>query len=186
MFKIVRRYYLSQEETRWMKVLEKPIEQSLAAFYEAGNSLDRIRYARLYREHHSTFEEYCRKRWGISRTHASRLIKAYHVVENLKTKGDIIYKYMFPKSVTIPTWKPRSKQVGVKDPNTPILPTRESQVRPLTKLPKDLQKQAWQMAVEAAGEKRVTGRDVTNAVNKVTNLEINKRIDQDEMVRGEF
>lgn len=35
-----------------------------------------LRDSLLYREHYSTFEEYCRDRWGWSRVHAHRQMEA--------------------------------------------------------------------------------------------------------------
>ena len=128
----------------------------------AGYSLYKIWDNWLYREKYKTFEEYCRKRWGISRVYAGRLIRAYRVIDNLKTKEGEFNDYLFP--------------MGNKNTNRLQLPTCESQVRPLTKLPQNLQKQAWQMAVEAAGEKGVTAKDVSRAVDIVKNQEIKMKI----------
>jgi hypothetical protein len=72
--------------------------------------------AALYRETHSTFEEYCRERWDMSINYADRLMRTTKVIENIK-------------SVPIGT----------------VQPANESQVRPLTKLQTpELQQEAWQ------------------------------------------
>ena len=48
-----------------------------------------------------------------------------------------------------------------------ILPTREAQVRPLTKLEPDQQREAWQKAVEQAGGKVPSGRIVKSIVDQI-------------------
>ena len=52
------------------------------------NALFRIRDARLYRQKFSTFEDYCRERWAMSRPQAYRLIDAANVAKNLSPIGD--------------------------------------------------------------------------------------------------
>jgi hypothetical protein len=49
-----------------------------------------------------------------------------------------------------------------------ILPTSERQVRPLTQLSPEQQRQAWQEAIKAAGGKAPSGRIVANIVKKMT------------------
>jgi hypothetical protein len=48
-----------------------------------------IRDGRLYRGEWGTFEEYCRERWGFTRMHASRLITAAEVVQNVTDRLQI-------------------------------------------------------------------------------------------------
>ena len=43
--------------------------------------------ARLYRLSHDTFEDYCKERWGMSKTHANRMIDSAEVVGNLTPIG---------------------------------------------------------------------------------------------------
>lgn len=54
-----------------------------------GKALAAIRDGRLYRETHSTFEDYCRDRWGISHRHANRRITAAMVGEVLGPNGPV-------------------------------------------------------------------------------------------------
>lgn len=44
-----------------------------------------IRDNRLYRESHGTFEEYCKGKWGFSKSRANQLISASEVADNLTT-----------------------------------------------------------------------------------------------------
>jgi hypothetical protein len=69
--------------------LEATIEKHLSAFYEVGFALMQIRDNKYYRETHSTFEQYCKERWGFSKTHANRLIASSEVSQNLTPTGVI-------------------------------------------------------------------------------------------------
>lgn len=55
---------------------EAIIERNLQSFVEVGLALLEIREQRLYKATHSTFETYCRERWGMSKRHANRTIEA--------------------------------------------------------------------------------------------------------------
>jgi hypothetical protein len=59
--------------------LEAVIERGLTTFVEVGQALLEIRERRLYRESHESFENYCRDRWGFSRSRAHRLMDAAEV-----------------------------------------------------------------------------------------------------------
>lgn len=67
---------------------EAVIKRGLTSFLEVGNALLAIRDGRLYRAEFGTFEDYCRERWGISRSRAYRLIDASEVAEDLSPMGD--------------------------------------------------------------------------------------------------
>lgn len=109
------------------------------AFYEAGAALREIRDKRLYRSTHRTFEEYCRDRFGMTPRPAYYLISAAGVVENLEMRTN----------------------------GSQILPTNERQVRPLTKLEPDEQREVWQQAVVEAGGKVPSGRIVKGIVEQL-------------------
>jgi len=68
--------------------LEETIRQGLNTFVDVGNALLEIRDKRLYRQEYSTFEDYCREQWGMSRPRAYQLIDAASVVTNLSTIVD--------------------------------------------------------------------------------------------------
>ena len=46
-----------------------------------------IRKEQLYKDKYKTFDDYCRERWGYSKTHANRLIDAAGVVDVLTPFG---------------------------------------------------------------------------------------------------
>jgi hypothetical protein len=59
--------------------LEAVIERGMAAFVEMGKALAEVRDSRLYELDFPMFEDYCRERWGVSRTRAYQLIDAARV-----------------------------------------------------------------------------------------------------------
>ena len=81
---------LSAIELTELSQLEERIERGLRTFVEVGTALLRIRDGRLYRDHHATFEDYCKERWGMVRRQADRLIQAAEVTENLRPAGLIL------------------------------------------------------------------------------------------------
>ena len=64
---------------------EAVIERGLNTFVDVGQALLAIRDSKLYRNEHSTFEEYCKNRWGMERNYANKMIAAASVVTNLGT-----------------------------------------------------------------------------------------------------
>lgn len=125
---------LNSEEKRDLKKCETVIRGGWDTFVEVGKALATIQKQRLYREHHKTFEAYCRERWQYGKSHAHRLIGAAEVVETLSPIGD-----------------------GMP------MPLNEAQVRPLIGLSPDDQVKAWKAAVEGAAGKSVTAKLVRNA-----------------------
>ncbi len=130
---------LTIKEQNTREQLEKQVEQS---FYLAGKALQKLRDQRLYRSTHSRFEDYCLDRFGFHRRHLYYLIGAALVVDNLSVAecAQIVH----------------------------ILPTRESQCRPLTPLEPELQRVAWQQAVGYAGGKVPSSRIVKEVVKELT------------------
>jgi len=112
---------LERAELARFKKLERTIEKGLKTFYEVGRALEEIRDTRLYRDSHVSFEAYCRDKWGMSKTHVNRQILAAQAVDTLEAAGE--------------------KMLDVK----------EAYVRPITKLPVERQREAWNMAVERHG-----------------------------------
>lgn len=63
--------------------LEAIIERGRQTFVEVALAIARIRDARLYRESHESFEDYCRERWGWGRNYANKLIGAGEAALNV-------------------------------------------------------------------------------------------------------
>lgn len=74
---------LSADEISTLLVYEGVIRQWLESFVEVGNALARIRDARLYRAEFATFEDYCTKRWNLSRSYVHRICEAAETVNLL-------------------------------------------------------------------------------------------------------
>ncbi len=129
---------LTAVETGRLAALEQTIERGLQTFVDVGTALLEIRDSRLYRQTFGTFEEYCRERWGFTRMRASQLINAAEVMGNLDVN------------------------------NCLHLPATESQTRPLTGLSIDLQREAWQRAVDTAPNGKITAAHVANVVDELT------------------
>ncbi len=128
---------LTEQEQSDRLFLERKVER---AFFEAGKALAELRDRRLYRSTHKTFEEYCQDRFGYTRIAASYKIAAATVMDNLLTNG---------------LQNSETSQDGLQ-----ILPNNERQVRPLVSLEPEVQREAWQQAVEEAGGKVPSGRIV--------------------------
>jgi hypothetical protein len=129
---------ISVDESKRLIALEETIKQGLDTFVEVGEALLEIRDSRLYRIEHSTFENYCREKWGMTHDFARKLIRGSEVVNNLKTNTIV------------------------------LVPASESQARPLTKLPPEDQPKAWQKAVEIAGGEQPTAKQVSQAVVEIS------------------
>jgi hypothetical protein len=124
---------------------EKVIEQGLATFIDVGNALLKIKMDRKYvAAGYATFEEYCEKRWDISRSRGYQLVAAATVVEGLARDLET--------STIVDT----------------ALPRNEAQVRPLAKLPEADRAAAWSAAVDAAAGGQPTGAEVQAAVDDLT------------------
>jgi hypothetical protein len=151
---------LTPEEERQRLFWERKVER---AFYEAGTALKELRDRRLYRSTHKTFEEYCRDRFGYSRRKMDYLISGSEVFENLQTRT-IGSQSDRDETRTIGSQSDRDETRTI---GSEILPISERQVRPLTQLEPDQQREVWQQAVEAAGGKVPSGRIVKDIVQRI-------------------
>jgi hypothetical protein len=163
---------LTPEEERQRLFWERKVER---AFYEAGTALKELRDRRLYRSTHKTFEEYCRDRFGYSRRKMDYLISGSEVFENLQTRT-IGSQSDRDETRTIGSQSDRdeTRTIGSQSDRdetrtigSEILPISERQVRPLTQLEPEQQREVWQQAVEAAGGKVPSGRIVKDIVQRI-------------------
>ena len=137
---IVRDDVLSLTERTERDNLEFTVQQ---AFFVAGKALKLLRDKRLYRETHSSFESYVKDRFDFTKRAAYYLINAHEVMNNLK-----------------------SEQFVHTNTGTNILPTKESQCRPLAKLPPEKQREVWLTAVEKANGKVPSARIIKEVVKQ--------------------
>lgn len=138
---------LTPEECAEMDRLEIVIAAGQQTFLEVGAALLVIREKCYYLRWYTSFEEYCRERWGFSRQHGLRLINAVEVLGDLG---------MTPAGVNGDT---------TTNGSASVLPT-ERQLRPLSELPPEERREAWEEAVEEAGGRMPTGPQVEDVVGK--------------------
>ncbi len=74
---------LTSREQRAFEQAERKIARGLKSFLEVGLALKEIKDKRLYRQEYDTFQEYCDKRWELSRPRAYELCAASEVVADL-------------------------------------------------------------------------------------------------------
>jgi hypothetical protein len=65
--------------------IQRHLDAPKSNFREAGKLLMQIRDNKLYREIYGTFEEYCKEKWGFTKSRANQLISASEVADNLTT-----------------------------------------------------------------------------------------------------
>jgi hypothetical protein len=145
---------LTEQEISDRLNLERKVER---AFFEAGKALAELRDRKLYRSTHKTFEEYCKQRFGYTRIAASYKIAAATVMDNLLTNG-----LQKEEIATDELQTPKMLTNGLQ-----ILPNNERLVRPLVSLEPEVQREAWQKAVEEAGGKVPSGRIVKDVVQRI-------------------
>ena len=73
---------MSIKEASRLVELEKTISRGKKTFVEVGLALTEIRDLRLYKHEYSSFEVYCREKWGWTKQHAYRLIEAAPVAKS--------------------------------------------------------------------------------------------------------
>ena len=147
---IVNNKELSLEDEQERLRLERQVER---AFYAAGCALRELRDRKLYRSTHKTFKEYCQDRFGFARRHSYRLIDASIVVDNILQMCPIRTQNSSDTSDTNQTLE--------------IIPTSEWQIRSLTKLEPQQQREVWRQAVATAKGKVPSGKLVSNLVAKI-------------------
>jgi hypothetical protein len=75
--------FLTTEERSKLDALEKIITKGKRSFVEVGLALAEIKEAKLYRQTHKTFAEYCESKWGWKRDYAYKIIGGAEAVKGL-------------------------------------------------------------------------------------------------------
>jgi len=127
---------LNPEERKALKRCERIIVKGAAEFVRVGLALREIRDRRLYRETHSTFEDYCLARFDFRRAHGYRLIEEATAVAELQMSpiGDKI-----------------------------ALPENEGQARELAAVLTEMRVEVMRLAAIKAGGKRLTAKLIREA-----------------------
>lgn len=134
----------TQERVR-LHQLERLVEKHIVGFIETGKALAEIRSSRLYREHYSTFEQYVKERWALSRSRADELCRSTATAELiLSTTGSANSDTPLPENVP------------------------ELTLRPISQLPGgDLQSQARRLSAMVAPEGKAPSHTVTAKVSRM-------------------
>jgi hypothetical protein len=74
---------LTAPERTDLRKLCKIVEDGLGKFIEVGSALLEINERKLYRETHKTFEAFASEKFGISKSHAYRMIEAAEIRADL-------------------------------------------------------------------------------------------------------
>jgi len=120
---------------------EQVINTNLQSFVDAGRALLKIRENFKtwgLKSEFSSFENYCQKKWDITRRHADRLIEAHSVVDEVRPMG------------------------------LTSVPSNERQARALAAAPEDQRAEVWKEAVDTAPAGKVTAKHITEVINKST------------------
>ena len=136
---------LTASEQEELDRCEKTISKGWNSFIEVGEALLKIRDAKLYRDSHERFEDYCREKLQYQKSQAYRLMDAARVVRLISPIGEV-------------------SADGV------MHPTCEAQVRPLVGLKDHDIKTVWQKAAATAQaeERPITARLVQTQVRAIT------------------
>jgi hypothetical protein len=123
-----------------LEQLESVIERGLSTFYEVGRALMKIRDEHLYEKVRgiSTFESYCKERWGFKKTYAFYVIESTRALDNIHNCE--------PNNVT-------------ESQLRPLIKLKDNPAQ---------QREAWQKAVDTAPDGKVTAAHVSKVVKEIT------------------
>ncbi|MBA2558393.1 MAG: hypothetical protein H0V07_00615, partial [Propionibacteriales bacterium] len=76
--------------------LEVVIERGLTTFVEVGEALATIRGSKLYRFTHTTFEAYCKERWGFTSGRARQLMDSAEIATTVAVANDAQARELAP------------------------------------------------------------------------------------------
>ncbi len=176
---------IDKEEASRLAELESVIKKDMKGFIRVGMALQEIKDRRLYRGKYTTWEEYIKGEWDLSKAYANRQIQAYEVVQNLEgcnldIDEKVAHGQPFDEDENNSDENGANWRHFDEDKNSTfeiILPKNEAQVRPLTLLPPQEQPEAWKKAV-IMSDGKVTALAVTKVVESI----LEKR--RDEEIQG--
>jgi hypothetical protein len=173
-----REIALTEVDLKRREQLESILQRGSMLFVDIGNALYEIRENRLYRDEFSSFDAYCREKWGWSKAHSNRLVEAASVVRRITDQRHTASADRQANSEQLaptgsidgnsdqlaPTGSSdgnpgQSAPAGAGDdlPQTKtvepvVLPISERQARELAKAPKDEQAEVWQEVVKTTAK----------------------------------
>lgn len=137
---------MTQEDTARLAELEAVIKKDLKGFVRVGMALKEIRDNKLYRGKYTTWKDYLKNEWDISKSYGEYHIKASDIVgllENVHNCGHF-------------------EGEDFSDTFEFSLPTNEAQTRPLALLTEEQIPRAWKEVML-----RTNGKPTALAVTKV-------------------
>jgi ribA/ribD-fused uncharacterized protein len=138
---------LSKDEKRALEKHEAVIQANVRQFVAVGLALKAIRDEKLYRQTHSSFEAYCMARFDFGGNYGHRLIKSASVVEGMKPELELL-------------------PIG-----NSLVPTTESQVRELLKVPEGDRVKVLKRAAQKTDKKPVSAYWIQVAAAEVAAAE---------------
>lgn len=164
----------SERETRRLAELQKVIEQDFQAFYRVGLALSEIKASKLYRlTHKGNFEGFCKQYFDLAKSRTNELIRAAEVYDNLLlTVGG--EQTEAETSATGGSFDEQGTEIPAL---MGVLPKNERQIRPLTRLRPDQQRQVWQAVLEATPiDKKPSASAINKAVKEYLGDKVNAGI----------
>ena len=79
---------LSADEQKKLAECEVIIAAGIVKFYDVGTALKAVKEGRLFRDKYSSFDDYCKAKWGFCSKQAYRYVGASEVVADLSPLGD--------------------------------------------------------------------------------------------------
>lgn len=140
---------LTDEEVAELESCESVIGCELRSFFRVALAFATIKEKRLYRATHSTFDGYCRERWGKSARRAHQLSNAVEVIRSLG----------FDPNAEAPQDGP-----GHANHGSHVFVPKERHARILAQMPEGERREAWRRALELANGNPPTAGDVQKAV----------------------
>ncbi len=135
---------LTPAEVSALETHEETIEHGRQTFLDVGRALAAIQEGKLYRDTCPTFEDYCKARWGMSKSYAYRQIEAAAVVDEMSPIGDKFHSGLKVES------EGQARELGKIEPEK-----REKVLKSATKKAK------------AEGKEKPTAKDIKAEVQKV-------------------
>jgi hypothetical protein len=113
---------LSQEERTLYLELMAVVQKNWDSWIEMAEALAKIRDLRLYREEFASFEEFCKQRFGMTRSRAYQLIQSAEILEGLPPN---VPKPRTEAVVRVLAKAPQSKRPAVMQKAGPAATARE-------------------------------------------------------------
>ena len=149
---------MSQDETDRLAELEAVIKKDLKGFVRVGIALKEIRDKKLYRGRYTTWKDYLKNEWDISKSYGEYHIKASDIVgllENVHNCGHF-------------------EGEDFSDTFEFSLPKNEAQARPLALLSDEQIPKAWKEVMQ-----RTNGKPTALAATKVVQEILEAQLEQE-------